>query len=287
MPVAKCRGAHSTEVRDGQDAGKQQAVQQLAACPASALPAAALVLAALHLGAAAQSTTPSETGRLEPVTVTAERRAENIKDVPQSVSTISGEMLDTINTGGQDIRMLAGRVPSLNIESSFGRAFPRFYIRGLGNTDFDLNASQPVSLVFDDVVQENPILKGFPVFDLERIEVLRGPQGTLFGRNSPAGVVKFESARARPRRSAATPTSGSASDKLFNLEGAVNVPLDARRGGARVAAGAAPRRLGRQHLRRRPDAHARRLRRRRRARAAAVQARRPLHRARSTCTRAT
>jgi iron complex outermembrane receptor protein len=52
-----------------------------------------------------------------------------------------------------------------------------------------------VSLVYDDVVQENPILKGFPIFDMERIEVLRGPQGTLFGRNSPAGVVKFDSAK--------------------------------------------------------------------------------------------
>ena len=60
-------------------------------------------------------------------------------------------------------RRWPGRVPSLNIESSFGRTFPRFYIRGLGNTDFDLNASQPVSLVYDDVVLENPILKGFPV----------------------------------------------------------------------------------------------------------------------------
>ena len=70
---------------------------------------------------------------------------------------------------------------------------PRFYIRGLGNTDFDLNASQPVSQVYDGVVLENPILKGFPIFDLDRIEVLRGPQGTLFGRNTPAGIVKFES----------------------------------------------------------------------------------------------
>jgi iron complex outermembrane receptor protein len=87
------------------------------------------------------------------------------------------------------------RVPSLNIESSYGRAFPRFYIRGLGNTDFDLNASQPVSLVYDDVVQESPLLKGFPLFDLANVEVLRGPQGTLFGRNTPAGVVKFDSAR--------------------------------------------------------------------------------------------
>ena len=92
---------------------------------------------------------------LESITVTAERRSENIKDVPNSVSAVRGELLDVLNSGGQDVRVLAARVPSLNIESSFGRAFPRFYVRGLGNTDFDLNASQPVSLLFDDVVQEN------------------------------------------------------------------------------------------------------------------------------------
>jgi iron complex outermembrane receptor protein len=136
-----------------------------------------------------------EAGKLDTVTVTAERRVENIKDVPSSISTISGESLDVLNASGQDLRMLSGRVPSLNIESSFGRAFPRFYIRGYGNTDFRLNASQPVSLIYDDVVQENPILKGFPAFDLSRIEVLAGPQGTLFGRNTPAGVVKFDSVK--------------------------------------------------------------------------------------------
>ena len=132
-------------------------------------------------------------GQLEEVLVTSERRTENIRDVPNSVSTVSGEDLDVLSTGGQDVRLLAGRVPSLNVESSFGRAFPRFYIRGHGNGDFHLNASQPVSLIYDDVVQENPILKGFPVFDLDQIEMLRGPQGTLFGRNTPAGVIKFES----------------------------------------------------------------------------------------------
>lgn len=84
-------------------------------------------------------------------------------------------------------------MPSLTIESSFGRAFPRFYIRGLGNTDFDLNASQPVSMVYDEVVLENAVIKGMPIWDMERIEVLRGPQGTLFGRNTPAGIVKFDS----------------------------------------------------------------------------------------------
>lgn len=162
--------------------------------------------------------------QLQTVTVTAERRIESIKDVPISVSSLSGDTLDALNSSGADVRFLAGRVPSLNIESSFGRAFPRFYIRGYGNTDFRLNASQPVSLVYDDVVQENPILKGFPVFDLDRVEVLRGPQGTLFGRNTPAGVVKFDSAKPTKRRegyaSLSYGTYGTA-----NLEGAINIPV--------------------------------------------------------------
>ena len=185
---------------------------------------AAAVLCSLHVGAQAQQAPGAEAGKLQTVTVTAERRLENIRDVPSSITALSGELLDVLNSGGQDIRLLSGRVPSLNIESSFGRAFPRFYIRGIGNTDFDINASQPVSLVYDDVVQENPILKGFPIFDMERIEVLRGPQGTLFGRNSPAGVVKFESAKpGKTFEGYGTLSLGRFS--AVNAEGAVNVPL--------------------------------------------------------------
>ena len=109
----------------------------------------------------AQDEAAEENG-LQEIVVTAQRREENLQDIPLSVDVVSGDKLDAINSGGADIRALAGRVPSLNIESSFGRTFPRFYIRGLGNTDFDLNASQPVSLVYDDVVLENPDPKGFP-----------------------------------------------------------------------------------------------------------------------------
>ncbi|MBK7161770.1 MAG: TonB-dependent receptor [Sphingomonadales bacterium] len=161
---------------------------------ASSFVAIAIATTSFATPAFAQTEAAADEG-LGEIVVTAQRREENLQDVPLSVDVVSGDKLAAINSGGGDIRAFAGRVPSLNIESSFGRTFPRFYIRGLGNTDFDLNASQPVSLVYDDVVLENPILKGFPVFDVARVEVLRGPQGTLFGRNTPAGIVKFESAR--------------------------------------------------------------------------------------------
>jgi iron complex outermembrane receptor protein len=184
---------------------------------------AAAALTMLHLGASAQQ--PAPAGTLQTITITAERRAENIKDVPNSVSALQGEALDQLNASGQDIRQLAGRVPSLNIESSFGRTFPRFYIRGLGNTDFDVNASQPVSLVFDDVVQENPILKGFPIFDMDQIEVLRGPQGTLFGRNAPAGVVKFDSAKPDLKAFGGYGQLTLGDQAAINVEGVLNAPL--------------------------------------------------------------
>jgi iron complex outermembrane recepter protein len=174
---------------------------------------------------AAAASTPA--GTLQTVTVTAERRAENIRDVPSSVSTLSGEKLDVLSSGGQDIRLLSGRVPSLNIESSFGRAFPRFYIRGYGNPDFRANASQPVSLVYDDVVLESPLLKGFPIFDLSRVEVLAGPQGSLFGRNTPGGVVKLDSAGPEI---GATDGYGSISFgtyKTTNVEAAKSIALGA------------------------------------------------------------
>jgi iron complex outermembrane receptor protein len=158
------------------------------------------------------------------VIVTAQKRAENINDVPESLTAISGEKLDVIRSSGGDIRVLSGRVPSLVLESSFGRTFPRPYIRGLGNTDFDLNASQPVSFVYDEVVLENPILKGFPLFDIDHVEVLRGPQGTLFGRNTPAGVLKFDSVH--PSQAFGGYASASyATYGTTNLEGAVGGPL--------------------------------------------------------------
>ena len=130
----------------------------------------------------------------EEITVTARKQEQRAFDVPLSLSVLRGEGLDRLRASGMDIRFLTNRAPSLQVESGFGRAAPRFYIRGLGNTDFDMNASQPVAVMLDGIPLENPFLKGIPIFDVERVEVLRGPQGTLFGRNTPGGILKFESA---------------------------------------------------------------------------------------------
>ncbi len=135
----------------------------------------------------------AQNASLDEIIVTAQKRTENIQDVPISVSTIEGDEFQALQLGGEDILAIAARVPGVYAESSNGRTAPRFYIRGLGNVDFDLAASQPVSIIIDDVVQENVLLKSNPIFDSEQVEVLRGPQGTLFGRNTPAGIIKFDS----------------------------------------------------------------------------------------------
>lgn len=145
--------------------------------------------------AGSQNAVAQDFSGLEEIFITAQRRTENLQDVPITVNTLSGEAMRSIFVAGEDVRALSARIPALNVESSNGRLAPRFYIRGLGNTDFDLAASQPVSVIVDEVVLENVLLKSTPIFDVDRVEVLKGPQGTLFGRNTPAGIVKFDTRR--------------------------------------------------------------------------------------------
>ncbi|MDM3872619.1 TonB-dependent receptor [Porticoccus sp. W117] len=143
---------------------------------------------AIAIGCAMFSSNVQATA-LEELVVTAQKREQNLQEVPISISAISEESIETIGVAGDDIRVLSARVANLNIESTFGRTYPRFYVRGLGNSDFALNAQQSVELYYDEVVLSNPIIKGMPIFDIGQVEVLRGPQGTLWGRNSTAGAV--------------------------------------------------------------------------------------------------
>jgi outer membrane receptor protein involved in Fe transport len=190
-----------------------------AAWAGSTVLAAAIGLAA---PAAAQDKDTAEAadGQLATIIVTANRREENLQDVPVSADILDQERVGAVFSGAADITALAGTAPGLNVESSNGRVAPRFYIRGLGNTDFDLAASQPVSVILDDVVLENVTLKAFPIFDIERVEVLRGPQGTLFGRNTPAGIVKISSVKPSHDSSASAALTFGSLD-TFNLNGAV------------------------------------------------------------------
>jgi iron complex outermembrane receptor protein len=185
------------------------------------------IAAASSVGTFAQAADATTPAQVSEVVVTATRREERLKDVPESVTALSGIALAVLGNSGQDVRQLAFSVPSLNIESSNGRTFPRFYIRGYGNTDFNSFASQPVSLIYDDVVQENPALKGFPVFDEADVEVLRGPQGTLFGRNTPAGVVKFASAAPKLGVFDGFYNVSDGTYNTANVQAVVNLPVSA------------------------------------------------------------
>jgi iron complex outermembrane recepter protein len=163
--------------------------------------------------ALAQEATPTA---LDAITVTADHRERNLQEVPVSVGVVQGEAFRDFTAGGDDTLLaLSGKVPSFYAETTTGRIFPRFYIRGLGNIDFYLGASQPVSIIQDDVVLEHVVLKSNPVYDVDQIEVLRGPQGTLFGRNTTAGIVKFDSIKpsqdANGRLQASYGTHGSVS----------------------------------------------------------------------------
>lgn len=186
----------------------------------ASLLAAAMGLSPALLAQESDKDQAVEETKLERIMVTAQKRVQSTQEVPISIATLSGEKFDALFAGGEDIQALSGKIPGLYAESSNGRAAPRFYIRGLGNTDFDLAASQPVSVIMDDVVMENVILKSFPLFDVAQAEVIRGPQGTLFGRNTTAGIVKFTSVKPTQDFEAYTKaTVGSFG--TVNVEGAV------------------------------------------------------------------
>lgn len=190
--------------------------------PTYLLAAAICVLSAAHPARAQQDTSAS--AALDEIVVTAQRRSENLQQVPISVAAVPGERLRDFQAGGADILALSGQTPGLYIESTTGRIFPRFYIRGLGNVDFYLGASQPVSIIQDDVVLEHVVLKSNPVYDMQQVEVLRGPQGSLFGRNTTAGIIKFDTIR--PSQALEARASASyGSYNTISLDGGVGGPI--------------------------------------------------------------
>ena len=135
-----------------------------------------------------------EAADLGNVQVTARRRAENLRDVPISVTAISGEQLE--DRGAVDITYLNQVVPNATIEISRGTTNTlSAFIRGVGQQDPVAGFEAGVGIYLDDVYLNRPQGVVLDIYDVERVEVLRGPQGTLYGRNTIGGAIKYVSKR--------------------------------------------------------------------------------------------
>ncbi|MGE3594160.1 MAG: TonB-dependent receptor [Dehalococcoidia bacterium] len=133
---------------------------------------------------------------LEEVTVTASRRAETVQELPASISVMTGDALQ--EAGIVSSTDVADEVPNVVFRSAWGFSQPQYYVRGLGNRNFQTNSVSPVAVYTDGVVMGSSLSQSFQVLDLERVEVLRGPQGTLYGRNASAGLLNFISRKPDP-----------------------------------------------------------------------------------------
>jgi iron complex outermembrane receptor protein len=134
--------------------------------------------------------TGPEEGTLAEIVVTAQRRSESLLTVPIAVSVLSGDEL--LKHGVTQVRNLASIVPNLQVNDSTGGSEPNFTLRGVGlGNDYSSNQASPVGVYADDAYLAFRATYGAQMFDLERVEVLRGPQGTLYGRNTTGGAINF------------------------------------------------------------------------------------------------
>ncbi|MDA5195049.1 TonB-dependent receptor [Govanella unica] len=140
-------------------------------------------------GAQAQHAQPANIGGIEEIIVTAQKRAERLQDVPVSVSAMSGDMLEKQRINNADD--IVSFVPNLQVTSTVGQGTPIFALRGISMSDYSLNQAGPVATYYDEVYKGNFAILGVAMFDLERVEVLRGPQGTLYGKNTTGGAVNL------------------------------------------------------------------------------------------------
>lgn len=151
----------------------------------------ALATAAFSAPAMAQEAAADDSGA---IIVTARRREESLIDVPISVTAISGDALQ--KSGAIDITDISQSVPNVTLETSRGtNSTLTAFIRGVGQQDPVAGFEAGVGLYLDDVYLNRPQAAVLDIYDVERVEVLRGPQGTLYGRNTIGGAVKYVTKR--------------------------------------------------------------------------------------------
>lgn len=157
--------------------------------------ALALGMALAAPGFAQDAPPPEEEGAIRDIVVTAQRREESVQSVPIAVTALDSRALDAATI--EDIRDIAGRVPSLVVDSvGAGPSAAAISIRGISFEDIEKSFDPAVGVVVDGVFIGTNTGQLLDSFDIERLEVLRGPQGTLFGRNTIGGVINVQ--RTRP-----------------------------------------------------------------------------------------
>ncbi|MBP7337810.1 TonB-dependent receptor [Niveispirillum sp.] len=190
---------------------------------------------ALLLGLAATgSAAAQEAVTLEEIVVTAQKRAQNLQEVPVAVSAVSADTLQS--RGITETSDLMGAMPSLQVTTPYGRTQPNFSLRGISvANEFSASTASPVGVYVDEVYQSFRASHGQQLYDLDRVEVLRGPQGTLYGRNTTGGAVSFFTKRPSLQGDEGHLTLGYGNYDTKTAEGAVEATLAPDKLGIRLA----------------------------------------------------
>ena len=160
---------------------------------------------------------------MEEVTVTAQKRSQSAQDVGISITAFSREQLEAMGyTNAQEVTAMAPGVSTLQPN---GEANYSIGIRGVANNDFTTNVESPVAVYVDEVYISQMSGAGFMLFDIERVEILRGPQGTLFGRNATGGLVHYVTTKPGEEFGGYGSISYGSFSRL-KFQGAVNLPIN-------------------------------------------------------------
>jgi iron complex outermembrane receptor protein len=171
---------------------------------------------------AAATATTEENGLAE-IVVTATRRESNLQSTPIAVTAIDGQTLENLNPRSlQDVALM---IPNFSANRQNGFNAAAFAMRGVGNTDIIVYDESPVAVIVDDFVVQSVETQMLDPFDVADLEVLRGPQGTLFGKNTTGGAVVVKTKAPVLDETSLDTEGGFGSFNEFNAKGAINVPI--------------------------------------------------------------
>jgi iron complex outermembrane receptor protein len=193
-----------------------------------------LAIVACAVTAAALPAVALADGTLEEIVVTAQRRVERLQDVPVAITALSGA--DLAERGVRQAGDITASVPNMLLNSPYGpEAQPTFTLRGVTTQDYSQNQSSPIAMYVDEVYKAVGAVQALQVYDLDRVEVLRGPQGTLYGKNATGGAISFYSKNPSLTETDGYVTAGFGNYNAYSLNAAAGGPIIDNELGVRAA----------------------------------------------------